>query len=179
LSVTSTVKESKMHRKISIVLGMVLLAVFGAWAPAMATQDPFPSGYYQLIRSYDWPDVCLEVDRARTWDGADVTVDWCAQGGMHQQWTLVPVANGYYYQIVVQHTGKCLDVRGVSHSDGAQIQQYKCLGAGQWNQHWRLVETWHGDQFVARHSGKCLDRSGWNVVQWSCHDGYWQQWELG
>src|SRR5262245_60248951 len=71
------------------------------------------------------------------------------------------------YQLVVRHSGKCLDVSGASLDDSAVVLQFTCHG-GQ-NQRWRL-ETVSGGYYrlVAEHSGKLLD-----VVNASPNDGAW------
>ena len=42
-----------------------------------------------------------------------------------------------YFTIVALNSGKCLDVAGISNSDGAGIQQWSCWGGD--NQKWQLV----------------------------------------
>ena len=87
------------------------------------------------------------------------------------------------YKVVARHSGKCLDVSGVSTDDGAGVQQWSCHGGG--NQLWR-IEPIAGDysRLTAEHSGKCLDvrgvstENGAALQQWSCHDGDNQQWML-
>jgi hypothetical protein len=87
-----------------------------------------------------------------------------------------------YYDIVAVHSGKCLDVFGVSTGDGADVIQWGCWG-GQ-NQQWRL-DGRPGNYLVrAAHSGKCLDvaggstANGADVIQWACHGGNNQRWRL-
>jgi len=59
--------------------------------------------------------------------------------------------------------GKCLDITGVSQSNGALVQLYDCL-PNQWNQQFYLFEPIsslpHVKQIVPRHSWKCLDVMG-------------------
>ena len=71
------------------------------------------------------------------------------------------------YQVVSQNSGKCLDVVGVSTADGAAIQQYSCLGAGQTNQIWSLVPNTNLPtsgpiyyEAVSKNSQKCLTVPG-------------------
>ncbi|MCX7634494.1 MAG: RICIN domain-containing protein [Syntrophales bacterium] len=85
--------------------------------------------------------------------------------------------------IIAKHSGKCVDVAGVSISDGANIYQWPCHGGS--NQKWRLVDRGEGFYEVrAAHSGKCLDVSGpskdnaANVHQWRCHGGDNQLWQF-
>ena len=95
------------------------------------------------------------------------------------QWTPVATSDGFV-QLKVAHTGQCLEVAGGQYTDGAQVEQQPCT-ANRPQQQWRFVyKSWSNGQnfyeIVARHSGKCLDKSGWNVIQWNCHGGDWQQW---
>ena len=64
-----------------------------------------------------------------------------------------------YYKVIAKHSGKCLDVAGVSTADGAKVQQWSCTGGN--NQRWKLVSMGDGyNELVAAHSGKCLDVDG-------------------
>ncbi|MFI7544770.1 RICIN domain-containing protein [Actinoplanes sp. NPDC049599] len=158
-----------MRRKTLGLSAALMLGILVPGTPASAAD-----GYRQIINR---TGVCLEVDRARGGNGADVTVDWCSYAGMNQYWVLEPVGEGYY-QIRVQHSGKCLDVRAGRFDDGTQIQEWTCAGVN--NQHWKLVDARNGYYtIVARHSNKCLDKAGWNVVQWNCTGVHWQRWKLG
>jgi hypothetical protein len=84
-------------------------------------------------------------------------------------------STGARFQLIADHTGKCLDIGGAAPGNGAPAVQWDCLGMNQTNQHWRLVPM-GGDlvQIVATHTNKCLDvggASGANgapVVQWDC-----------
>ncbi|MFC6087813.1 RICIN domain-containing protein [Saccharothrix lopnurensis] len=68
---------------------------------------------------------------------------------------------------------KCFDVVNGSTANGADVQQYNCVGVGQ--QHLRVLnpdDAWSQFQFV--HSGKCLDVRGGSLAngaqlqQWDC-----------
>jgi hypothetical protein len=94
-------------------------------------------------------------------------------------------ADSPYYNVINFNSAKCMDVSGVSTSDGANVHQWSCHGGA--NQHWKVVPDWWSDGYfllVAEHSGKCLDVSGpstadgANVHQWTCHSGYNQQWSI-
>ncbi|MEN6320661.1 MAG: RICIN domain-containing protein [Syntrophaceae bacterium] len=87
------------------------------------------------------------------------------------------------HQLIAKHSGKCLDVSGVSTANGANIIQYDCHGGS--NQQWTLTNKGDGYYLaVAKHSGKCLDVSGvstangTNIIQYDCHGGSNQQWKL-
>jgi len=63
-----------------------------------------------------------------------------------------------YQQIRNWHSGKCLDVAGASHADGARVQQYTCNGTA--------AQRWYKDYIGSDHrffylevaaSGDCLE----------------------
>ena len=85
------------------------------------------------------------------------------------------------YELVARHSGKCLDVSGVSMDDGAPVIQWTCNGG--LNQRWTLQPATDGYyNLVAGHSGKLLDVSGVStddgarVIQWPANSGQNQQW---
>jgi len=123
------------------------------------------------------------------------------------QWDCAPASNGNgqvfsfwepqgsgWYQLRANGTNRCVDVVNVSGENGAQLQLYDCLGGGQTNQHWKREPIqgqagWYG--LMPRHtfrpdipSYKCMDvlgnstANGALVVQWDCHWGGNQQWDL-
>jgi hypothetical protein len=162
------------HPSLAVLALAVVGMLAGTASPAMAGTDD--QGYQQIAsREWDWwNELCLEVDGGARHDGAPVTVDRCGTG-YHMRWRFVNVKDGYG-QLQVRHTGMCLDVRDVSADNGAQLQQWTCL-AGQPNQRWQFVKTSDGyGQLKPFHSGRCLDKAGYNVVQWTCHNGNNQQW---
>jgi arabinogalactan endo-1,4-beta-galactosidase len=170
--------------------GSLLVAILTAlaFALSLAVASPASAASPQMEnKERPWLSgpVCLEIDNARAWDNADATVDWCSNYGNNMQWTATYVGYdgaGLYYQLKVAHSGKCLDVLGNANTDGAQVVQNPCASnGGDWAQQWRFVQKSYANgkyyyEVVARHSGKCLDKSGWNVIQYNCHGGDWQQW---
>jgi hypothetical protein len=87
---------------------------------------------------------CLDVSGASTADGAAV-VGWACGGGANQQFTLRKVTysgnDAHDYQLVARHSGKCVDVNGVSTAARAPVIQWTCRPASQaspLNQTWRL-----------------------------------------
>jgi hypothetical protein len=85
--------------------------------------------------------------------------------------------------IIVKHTGKVLDVRGVSTANGAQIQQWDHHGGD--NQLFRLIPVGGGYyKIVVEHSGKVLDvrgistANGAEIQQWDWWGGDNQRWRL-
>jgi hypothetical protein len=87
---------------------------------------------------------CLDVSGASTANGAAVT-QWTCQNGQNQQFTLRKVTysgnDSHDYQLVARHSGKCVDVNGVSTAARASVIQWPCNAVGQGsplNQTWRL-----------------------------------------
>jgi Ricin-type beta-trefoil lectin domain-like len=93
-----------------------------------------------------------------------------------------------YYEVPSRSSGdgKCLDVEGAHDYDGAWIDEWRCVGAG--NQHWRLdFADYDGNyyyQLVGEWSQKCLDvywgstSPGYRTIIWSCSDSASQQWRV-
>lgn len=107
-----------------------------------------------------------------------------AKAGYYKPSSATPVVdpNAYYF-IRAKHSGKALDVSGVSSDNGANIHQWALHGGD--NQQWKFESAGDGYYFVkAKHSGKVVDVSGpstddgANVHQWSFHGGTNQQWKL-
>jgi hypothetical protein len=100
-----------------------------------------------------------------------------------QVFTMVPKGDGYY-NLVVNSSGKCVDVTEWSQTPATQIKEYPC-GAAQTNQLWYPTPIsgqapWNA--FIVKHSGQCLDNyasgtaNGTNAVQWPCNWGASEQW---
>ena len=88
---------------------------------------------------------CLDVNGAATTDGAAIQQSTCAEGAQSQQFTLRKVTyagnDPHDFQLVARHSGKCVDVSGVSTAAHAPVIQWTCKPAGQGtplNQTWRL-----------------------------------------
>ena len=87
---------------------------------------------------------CLDVNGASTADGAPI-IQWTCNGGLNQQFTTRKVTysgnDPHDFQLVARHSGKCVDVSGISTAAHALIHQWTCNPAGQGsplNQTWRL-----------------------------------------
>lgn len=87
---------------------------------------------------------CLDVNGASTADGAAV-IQWTCHGGTNQQFTLrkvtYPGNDPHDYQLLARHSGKCVDVSGISTAARAPIHQWTCNPTNQGNplnQTWRL-----------------------------------------
>jgi len=88
---------------------------------------------------------CLDVNGASTADGATVQQWSCVSGALNQQFTLRKVTyagnDSHDYQLLARHSGKCVDVSGISTAPRAAIHQWTCNPASQsspLNQTWRL-----------------------------------------
>ncbi|MPY60614.1 RICIN domain-containing protein [Streptomyces spongiae] len=88
---------------------------------------------------------CLDVMNASTADDAAV-IQYTCNGGTHQMFTLNPVTalgGTRDYQLVAVHSGKCVDVTGVSTAARALIHQWTCDSASalstKKNQIWTLL----------------------------------------
>lgn len=86
---------------------------------------------------------CLDVSGVNTGDGASVVQWTCSAGAQNQQFMTRKVTysgNGPKdYQLVARHSGKCVDVSGISTTAGAVIHQWTCNPAGQGSP---LNQTW-------------------------------------
>lgn len=178
IPMTMTTASRRAGAALAVVANAFVLLLSLVAAPARA-EEPVQIA----SRQHNWfvGAVCLEIDHGRTYEGAYATVDPCSQDGAHQQWIARGVNDGDWVQLKVAHTGMCLAVSGGRHHDGARVVQTACEPTASatvaTNQQWRFVYTapgWY--EVVARHSGKCLDKSSYDVVQWNCHGGSWQQW---
>ncbi len=95
---------------------------------------PVSGGYEITVKN---SGLQLEVSGGPTavQDGAYLVQDSFV-GGTNQIFNLQSMGDGTF-EILAMHSGKCMDVEGVSQSDGAYIHQWSCLGAP--NQKWSLV----------------------------------------
>ena len=94
-----------------------------------------------------------------------------------------PFKENEFYVIIAKHSGKCLDVRGISTDKGANIIQYDYWGED--NQKWKLEPVGDGYyRIIAKHSGKCLDvnskskNDGAMIQQFRYMAGDNQKWKL-
>ena len=89
---------------------------------------------------------CLDVSGVSTANGAVVHQWTCLAGAQNQQFTLRRVSyagnDPRDHQLVARHSGKCVDVSGVSTAARAVVLQWTCNPIGQaapLNQTWRLL----------------------------------------
>jgi glucosylceramidase len=88
---------------------------------------PTSNGWYQVVNRHA-PALAWDVNGGigATGNGTDIHL-WAYAGGTNQQWQPVALGGGQV-RFVARHSGKCLDVRDVSTSDGARLQQWTCTG---------------------------------------------------
>ena len=85
-------------------------------------------------------------------------------------------------EIVSESNGKCIDVRGASGAEGAQVIQFQCTGNT--NQLWLIEQVADGYKILSVHSGKCLSVVGASldrgamVIQSRCAGDQSQLWNM-
>jgi hypothetical protein len=93
-----------------------------------------------------------------------------------QQWTRIESTSGHFL-LKNKGNGLCLDVPFNESKDGLRLITAECHGAPQ--QQWRQGSPGHrGHTLVSLGTQKCMDKSWDTVVQWRCHDGWWQYWRF-
>ncbi|WP_157641118.1 RICIN domain-containing protein [Longispora albida] len=162
-----------------------MMMTIAATAVALLTLAPSSAqaAGWQLQYSNAASGKCLDVQGSSGANGANIQEYTCkslgTSGAANQQFELV--ASGGAYQLVAAHSGKCVDLRDWSASDGGAAQQWSCTGAA--NQQWNLVyhstNTNGSTNYLIQsaYSGKCLTRatSGNPVYQLTCNSGSTQQ----
>lgn len=144
------------------------LGMFAVTSPAAASPVSASSriattqGPWMLVAAGTYGK-CLDVTGVSYANGAQLQVYDCIT--QYHQWNQIfyiyAVWGSPYYNIVAGHSGKCLDVTGVSTADYVPIQQYDCLGAGQANQMFEVIEQSGGRTLIlASHSGKPFRAGG-------------------
>lgn len=122
--------------------------------------------------------LCMSVAGASTTDGAAVVQASC-NGSASQQWQFR--ARGSEFQLVAQHSGKCLAMFAGSTQSGIQAVQTQCKG-NEPSQLFDFRSLGRGYTIVARHSDKCLVSEGDSVqpgariVQEPCASSQPQMW---
>ncbi|GIF13942.1 RICIN domain-containing protein [Actinoplanes teichomyceticus] len=133
---------------------------------------------------------CLDVKYGGRSDGADV-IQWRCHGGDNQSWRFAitdwPDFWGTtYVNLINERSGKCLDVKYGSKTDGADVIQWRCHDGD--NQKWTpilIAQAGGRNYFLIKNkgSGKCLDvkgsdvGDGADVIQWRCRSSKNQEWE--
>jgi len=108
--------------------------------------------------------------------------DCLGKGQRNQVWKAEPAPGGGYF-LVVQHTAKCLTIKG-SNANGALIVQYECVDAP--NQVWQFQNP-NGKMSKITNpasGGKCMDvggkgtANGVGIILWDCHGQENQIWNV-
>lgn len=165
----------KLVQKVGVFVGTLLIALgVGAFAASPASAVP-PLGPFRIVML----GKCLDVEGGpgAVNNGAHLQLYDCLPSQYNQRFYLYSVFgyNNDAYQIRAAHSGKCLDVEGVSYNPGARIQQYDCIGPNQTNQVFRRVNYQGGVwQLMAVHSGDMMVAYSYNngssVIQ-GTHEG--------
>jgi spore coat protein A, manganese oxidase len=123
----------------------------------------------------------LDVSGGGLANGTQV-IQWPANGGANQQWTLKSIGNGQYTLMAV-HSGLLLEVSGGASADGTKVQQWPATGAA--NQKWLIEDLGDGSfRVVNVMTGKVLDvagvstAAGATVYQWAWTGGANQRWRF-
>ncbi|MFL6447193.1 MAG: RICIN domain-containing protein [Bryobacteraceae bacterium] len=93
------------------------------------------SGGFKVIAKHSGMGLDVAGGPSATFDGAALS-QWPFWGGSNEIFQANPTSDGYL-TINPVHSGKCLDVSGISKNDGAQVFQWSCWGGD--NQKWTLV----------------------------------------
>jgi cell division protein FtsB len=145
-------------------------------AATPAKPQPVTFGSHNThIRSRNRDNYCLSVPYASQTSGEGLIM-WDCHGGWagNQRFTRDDKA-----QIVIAHSGKCLDVNGWQTDNLARVIQWDCHGGA--NQQWDY--DGQGRLHPRNAPSKCLDVLGSStgndaqVVIYDCHDGNNQKWD--
>lgn len=105
------------------------------------------------------------------------------EGSVQVGTTLVLLSSTSPVQVIAKSSGKCLDVRGVSTSAGATVQQWDCWGGA--NQAWLFLASGDGSYEVESvNSGLSLNvdgnssSNGVPIVQWPYSGAANENWSL-
>lgn len=124
----------------------------------------------------------------------DVNIDWFsgqdngrpvgqfdAHGGDNQKFFVKPLPDGYF-NLIAEHSGKCLDVPVASTTPGVRLQQFACNSGT--NQQFAIEPFGVFYRIRARNSGLYLDIAGASLnnsaglIQWNRNDGENQQFQF-
>ncbi len=132
-----------------------------------------PNGDQNLAGTYylknGMSGLFMDVWGAGTSDG-DAIRQGGFNGNLNQQFDLIHKGDGLY-QIAAKHSGKSMDVAGISKAEGALIHQWTYGGPQNQNQNFILFKASNGlYKLIAEHSGKVVEVStsdnGEQLHQW-------------
>jgi hypothetical protein len=147
---------------------ILLAACAAALAPSAASAAPIePGGTYRLVAMHtsNFGLKAMEVRNGSQANGAAVVMQRIADRPS-QRWRVeqvgaTPFGNTPVYQLVAQHSQRCLDIAGASPDAGAPAVQFTCHGG--LNQQFfinDLSSSTNVKTLIARHSGLTLDVRG-------------------
>lgn len=123
----------------------------------------------------------VDVNGGSTNNGTNI-IQWDYSGGSNQQWSFVPLGNGYF-SINNKNSSKSLDVNGASTNAGTGIIQWDYSGGN--NQQWQITDIGFGYyKIINRNSSQSLDvnggstYNGGDIIQWYWNNGSNQQWQI-
>jgi ricin-type beta-trefoil lectin protein len=160
--------EVKLRQRLWAFL-VALITALGIGAVVASPASAF-AGVYQ-IRPYG-SGKCLDVTDVSYSNGAYLQLYDCLGPTQNNQLFYFSKVGGttFNYQIKVVSSGKCLDVRDMSLSAGARIQQYDCIGYGQTNQIFQMIPSGSRYSIVPTHSWQYVTYqgpfNGATVFQW-------------
>lgn len=155
------------------------------WNDQVTSLQVRPNGITDLAGLYYFQNrssgLYMDVAGGESATDDGVTVfQWALTNTQNQQFELEHLGDGSY-KVIAKHSGKVLDVAGVSSANGADIHQWSYSGSD--NQKWIVVDA--GDGFyklIAQHSGKvaeiasCSSDQMANLQQYDNNDqtcGHW------
>lgn len=188
----------------TIAVAAVAAATMMGGGVARAADTPFDEIRPVFSAFQVWPssDECLALDAGGGLNADHTRVwQWNCNGHADQKWSLhlvtASAVAGNLYQIINQQSGKCMEVRAASSSNGVQVDQITCDSRGYSGQRqlWMAVRAGNDEfgfptfalqPFSAFELGwsKCLDVWNFNsgdgaaITQWACNGGANQRFYL-
>jgi hypothetical protein len=167
------------------VLGMAAAALLATTALPGAAPAAEAAPYYKLVGLGS--NKCVDIRSEDAAAGARAQL-WQCYGSPNQRFTLLKVGTMStgrpYFRIVNQKAPYlCLEVRGSSRANGAQVDQIGCSQDGNQFWYWGTPHRGVSLPLVNLDSGKCLDVNGGStangarVQQWDCNASNAQMWK--
>jgi poly(3-hydroxybutyrate) depolymerase len=159
----------------------------GSRTHIVTTYSGCRSGYPVVWAAFDGGhtpgpiDGCSGCQGWQTWTSGEVWKFFTQFGSSDPNPGTGPVEVGVNYRLVAQHSGKLMDISGVSTAAGALLQQWSATGG--LNQQFDFLDSGGGYYRIrARHSGMVLQvassSSGANITQQPDSGATSQQWRV-
>ncbi|MCE7009489.1 RICIN domain-containing protein [Kibdelosporangium philippinense] len=152
------------------VLGTVLGVVLVIAAPASAEEPRY-------VFTQNQGHVCLSVPGSTTENNAQLVYDPNCSYRANQRWRQHDVGGGWF-ELIAEHSGKCMDVRGASR-DRVPIIQFQCYGTD--NQLWRFNDVGNNRvRLQVKLDNGFVAQTGANGLPYrAIHDPtYWEDFQL-